>query len=394
MKVRLISWSCLFVLIAGVLFPSLLSAQDTYSYSGTYPFTWKIMPYSSDGTKLFKNNIDATYQYILDEETDERVYHGLFSGNGSFNLRQKDGSVRTVSVKISGSFKNDLQEGKWDYTYIYKDLTIKCILNFDKGFLTGEQTLEWTENGKFLKLTEILKNGVYAGDISGDGSNGFKVNFHFNENGLPIGNWILSTGNTIEKFSFDETGKITKARTIDNRTGDVYNWRESEITIDNILNSLKNKILPDYHFNLAMFGADHIGNALPIFSLTYPMRKSPGFADNRFITTLKSDKPSTNLTIESIVDEEAIFPGGTDALKQWLCDNGVNKNNWYRETVSIDIYTDGTIHNVKIIKSSGPTISSELKAAFSSEAMPRWTPAKKNGQNVNSRLTLVLIRPK
>lgn len=130
-----------------------------------------------------------------------------------------------------------------------------------------------------------------------------------------------------------------------------------------------------------------------------------GYAHKLFITSnkpisnnasnTKSESSEDNKVYDS-VDEEAQFPGGADALNDWLLENVKDTKTWLFGKVGIafDVMKTGKIKNVQIVKSLIPVVDRALKAAFISGNMPNWIPAKKDGKEVNSRHTLMLNKPK
>lgn len=92
------------------------------------------------------------------------------------------------------------------------------------------------------------------------------------------------------------------------------------------------------------------------------------------------------------VDVFAVFPGGKEALLNYLSENikyprgaevyGISG----RVVCSFVVEKNGSITDVKVAKSVHPALDKEAVRVIST--MPRWAPAMKNGQPVRIRYTL------
>jgi periplasmic protein TonB len=86
------------------------------------------------------------------------------------------------------------------------------------------------------------------------------------------------------------------------------------------------------------------------------------------------------------------FPGGMDALEQYLQNNLEYPDQAYsigltgRVVVSFVIGKDGVIKDIKILQSLGFGCDEEAKRVV--ERMPKWKPGKQNGRDVAVRYTL------
>ena len=96
--------------------------------------------------------------------------------------------------------------------------------------------------------------------------------------------------------------------------------------------------------------------------------------------------------VDSAKEKNAVFPGGENALNSWLetmlvyPEEAVKKGIQGRVVVGFVIKKDGTISDIKIVSSSHEILN---KAAIHVVSiMPKWEPAKINGNPVNSRFNL------
>lgn len=105
-----------------------------------------------------------------------------------------------------------------------------------------------------------------------------------------------------------------------------------------------------------------------------------------------TDVTNQQTTISDEVEQPASFPGGIEALYNYLA-----KNIQYPEQavkaktsgvvyVSFDIEEDGTIINVAVIRGIGNGCDEEAVRVVKS--MPKWNPATKNDKKVASNCVL------
>lgn len=96
--------------------------------------------------------------------------------------------------------------------------------------------------------------------------------------------------------------------------------------------------------------------------------------------------------IYDIVEENAGFPGGEEALMDWL-----NKNLKYpskcqeqgvqgQVVVGFVVEKDGRITDIKIVRSPDPDLSKEAERVV--KEMPKWKPGKQGNKPVRSRFNL------
>ncbi|MBO7069151.1 MAG: energy transducer TonB [Bacteroidaceae bacterium] len=96
--------------------------------------------------------------------------------------------------------------------------------------------------------------------------------------------------------------------------------------------------------------------------------------------------------IFDVVEENAQFPGGDEALYKWLGDH-INYPSICREQdiqgrvyVAFVVNRDGSIVDVKILKSPDSNLSKEAERVV--KMMPKWKPAKQGNKTVRSRFNL------
>lgn len=87
-----------------------------------------------------------------------------------------------------------------------------------------------------------------------------------------------------------------------------------------------------------------------------------------------------------VVEQMPSFPGGNGALMAWLsrnitypavaAENGIEG----RVTVSFVVEKDGSITDVRTVRSVDPSLDREAESVVG--RMPRWTPGRQNGQSV------------
>ena len=101
--------------------------------------------------------------------------------------------------------------------------------------------------------------------------------------------------------------------------------------------------------------------------------------------------------IYDVVDEQAEFPGGTEALKKFIADNlkypetakenGIQGKCYLQFIVS----ENGYVSNVKIRKGVADCPECDQEAIRVIKVMPKWKPGKINAKPVNSTYTLPMV---
>lgn len=92
------------------------------------------------------------------------------------------------------------------------------------------------------------------------------------------------------------------------------------------------------------------------------------------------------------VEDNAQFPGGDEACMKWLQDHikypqiCIEQNVQGRVQVSFVVNRDGSIVDVKVLRSPDPNLSKEAERVV--KMMPKWKPAKQNNKTVRSRFNL------
>ena len=99
--------------------------------------------------------------------------------------------------------------------------------------------------------------------------------------------------------------------------------------------------------------------------------------------------------IFDIVEENAQFPGGDEACFKWLQEHlkypsicqeqGVQG----RVTVQFVVNKDGTIVDVKTMRSPDPNLTKEAERVV--KLMPKWKPARQGNRTVRSRFNLPVL---
>lgn len=103
-------------------------------------------------------------------------------------------------------------------------------------------------------------------------------------------------------------------------------------------------------------------------------------------STTAEVKPVTNEVYDS-VDQSAEYPGGLNGVRRYISDNvdtsGMEGEGQLTVKLKFIVERDGTVSDVKVTQKSG-------NGDFDSETirvvkkLKKWTPAKKNGENVRS----------
>lgn len=118
---------------------------------------------------------------------------------------------------------------------------------------------------------------------------------------------------------------------------------------------------------------------------------SPGRAQTESGDTLKSEttlEQDTSDIVYQVVEENASFPGGMDALMLWLSKNLIYPSEALDSLIQGTVYVkfivakDGSITDVKVARGVHPLLDdAAVKVVLK---MPRWSPGKQLGKPVRS----------
>ena len=106
-------------------------------------------------------------------------------------------------------------------------------------------------------------------------------------------------------------------------------------------------------------------------------------------------KPEVSNKVFDVVEEMPHFPGGLAALQAFLSSNTkypvVAQENGVqgRVIVSFVVERDGSITDVKVVRSVDPSLDREATRVVRS--MPRWSPGKQNGSAVRVKYTVPVV---
>lgn len=93
-----------------------------------------------------------------------------------------------------------------------------------------------------------------------------------------------------------------------------------------------------------------------------------------------------------VVEEDPEFPGGMDALYQYLASNIRYPEKAKKEKiegrvfVSFVIEKDGSVSNIKVLRDIGGGCAEEAMRVV--QAMPKWKPGRQRGKRVRTQYTL------
>lgn len=106
-------------------------------------------------------------------------------------------------------------------------------------------------------------------------------------------------------------------------------------------------------------------------------------------------KPEVSNKVFEVVEEMPHFPGGPAALQAFLSSNTkypvVAQENGVQGRVSVSfvVERDGSITDVRVVRSVDPSLDREASRVVRS--MPRWSPGKQNGSTVRVKYTVPVV---
>lgn len=105
-----------------------------------------------------------------------------------------------------------------------------------------------------------------------------------------------------------------------------------------------------------------------------------------------SDSPSNENSIHDKIEQMPSFPGGKEGLYNYLCTNlhyppmAQKSGIQGRVVMEFIVETDGSLSNIKVLKSATPSLDAEAKRLV--EAMPKWIPGMNNGCTVRVKFAM------
>ena len=139
--------------------------------------------------------------------------------------------------------------------------------------------------------------------------------------------------------------------------------------------------------------------AVTVISCTSPKEKKaeanqePASApEMQVVTYAPQPKEAAQGEVFLVAEEEAMFPGGMEAMMKYLQENikypEQAKNNGVQGRVIVQfvVNKDGSISNDTVVRSVDPLLDAEAIRVVRN--MPNWTPGKQRGEAVRVRFTL------
>ena len=178
--------------------------------------------------------------------------------------------------------------------------------------------------------------------------------------------------------------------------GDV-SFERNEYWVYMAQGSKRVKVFPQDYLPLevtfADYGIDHLeGQATYILTLLCGDLQQERSQVHRQNPAYPNRQSSDNSKVYDVVEEMPQFPGGPSALFEYLArnikypvvaeENGVQG----RVLVTMVIERDGSISDVKVVKSVDPSLDKEAQRVVRS--MPHWIPGKQNGSPVRVKYTV------
>lgn len=135
---------------------------------------------------------------------------------------------------------------------------------------------------------------------------------------------------------------------------------------------------------------------LSIFTLSTVSATEPWFTSSPAIFgALQEPPPEKKDEIFEKVENMPEFPGGFQAFWKFVSDN-VRLPEDVPATpdkahirCSLVVLKDGRISDVKVVRGVDPFLDAEAVRVL--QSMPRWEPGKEHGQNVNVRVSVLVI---
>jgi len=135
--------------------------------------------------------------------------------------------------------------------------------------------------------------------------------------------------------------------------------------------------------------------ATPKADSPVPQVKKTDVTQQKKTVAAQAKKVTSDDKIYDIVDVNAGFPGGDEAMYKWLADNikypqdAIGKRLQGRVQLQLVINKDGSFADVQVIRGPAKELCDEAVRVV--KEMPKWNPAKIKGEAVRSRFYLPVI---
>ena len=112
----------------------------------------------------------------------------------------------------------------------------------------------------------------------------------------------------------------------------------------------------------------------------------------KIVVKKKATTQDTSQKVYDVVEQMPSFPGGQAEMMRYLAKNAKYPKDAYEQKISgrvlvqFVVEKNGSISNVKIMKSIFPSLDKEAMRLVKN--MPRWTPGKQNGKAVRVKYTV------
>lgn len=367
-----------YMLLATLLLTLSLQAQTIKTFQGPYVHG------------------NARYNYY-ERPNEGRVYHGAFQFTYALN------SIKELIV--NGTYANDLKDGKWTYRYSWPFGSEELELNYQEGELWGKCTYikDFSEGTQkydvFIKANKVVR--VQLTEVK-DSDLSFQTTGQCNAEGFADGIWkkgYIADGNLYTRIEEWSNGTLVTRKEKNESTGDIELVKDPDPRLN-----IPAELLSDFSFR-GLFAstlkglyrtevAEQICKALergekPFMGVRTQKTPEPTNSSPAISSPRKEPEPDH---IYEYTDEMPEFPGGEAALHKFLLENIKYPPNAResciqgRVMVSFVVEKDGSVSNVRVVRSVDPYLDGEAARVVS--IMPKWKPGKVSGQPVRTRYTL------
>ena len=301
-----------------------LLSQQNQTYSGNF---------SNDEGVVGK----ATYTYY------EKDYVKIKNGNFTYSY-----NTNGVSRELKGQFNEGLREGLWSSSIAGRGLEVNITGTFKNGLPNGKFNYIANYNGSIYQTMSVeFKNGVVVGDFAyEDKRKGEKVSGKITPEGVMDGDWKIAEGNTeyIQKY---ENGVFTLYIERNVNDGNITRKDDYLLPLQNLQN--EDIIIKDAQWDLTN-SEDVYGVYLQKLWDNWDPKSVGGIKDNP-ITGMFFKRKSAKIKMKeyglSILDEEffkSINFNKEDSINTVFLtfrnyNDKIKETNWYFESVRNNILT-------------------------------------------------------
>ena len=373
-----------------------------------YGVKLKLLFYGNDNTKAFYDEIYNTISALSLSQSEVNEYKkvGLkyYAYNKQFRKTEKllfdDRDLFYLRNDYENLYSNGYEEVSWLMPNVIEQvLQFEIYDNLENHFYCNtdndnSKNMVWFYSNRYGGIGTINKNFHFVPANRIAGIKGKEMNIGKYKLYTPLVDYMKKDINYLRLLHFNPLLDYCEDDYRIDLRG-IPGWNKE--IIETILERNRRKCYYQLEFFI-LYSEDELYQ-LKNISVKYYNRNLVNSVSTEKVQEEKSQKQTMNLAndnnaLHSNIEHRAEFPGGTGALSQYISNclryPVVAEENGIQGNVVIQFYVeiDGSITDPTVSKSVDPYLDKEALRMVRS--MPKWNPAQKNGEAVQSQQTITI----